>query len=61
LTLVLHNGSKITGRLDSLAAGVYTVATPHGALRIPAADVRSITDAASAARAIPVSTARRAR
>jgi hypothetical protein len=61
MTLVLHSGSKITGRLDSLAGGVYTVATPHGALRIPAAEVRSITDAASAARPAPVRTARRAR
>jgi hypothetical protein len=44
-TLVLHNGDRITGQLESLINGVYTMSTGMGRIQISAANVQAIVDA----------------
>jgi hypothetical protein len=46
--LVLRNGDRMTGSLQSLANGVYTVVTMAGTLRVAEADVKEIKDVAAA-------------
>lgn len=42
--VVLRNGDKITGSVESLANGVYTLDTAMGKLQIAASDIREIRD-----------------
>jgi hypothetical protein len=46
--LILRNGDRMTGSLQSLANGVYTVVTAAGTLRVAEADVREIKDVGAA-------------
>ena len=46
--LILRNGDRMTGSLQSLANGVYTVVTMAGTLRVAEADVREIKDVGAA-------------
>jgi hypothetical protein len=46
--LVLRNGDRMTGSLQSLANGVYTVVTMAGTLRVAEADVKEIKDVGAA-------------
>lgn len=46
--LILRNGDRMTGSLQSLANGVYTVVTAAGTLRVAEADVKEIKDVAAA-------------
>jgi hypothetical protein len=46
--LILRNGDRMTGSLQSLANGVYTVVTMAGTLRVAEADVKEIKDVAAA-------------
>jgi len=46
--LSLRNGDAITGHVQGLADGVYTVVTANGTLRIKADDVKEIKDAEAA-------------
>jgi hypothetical protein len=64
--LLLHSGDKITGRIESLIGGTYTVVTENGVLKIDAAKVRGTMEAglvpkpvASNRRAITTSARRR--
>ena len=43
--LVLRNGDQITGHVDGLSDGVYTVVTANGTLKIKADTVKEIKDA----------------
>ncbi len=43
--LVLRNGDKITGYVEGLADGVYTVITDSGTLKIKADTVKEVKDA----------------
>jgi hypothetical protein len=43
--ITLRNGDKITGHLDGLSDGVYTVVTSNGTLKIKADTVKEIKDA----------------
>jgi hypothetical protein len=45
MTFVLRNGDKLTGSVESMVHGVYTVVTRNGALRIGAAEIQEIRDA----------------
>jgi hypothetical protein len=44
VALTLLNGDRISGRLESLVSGIYTVTTANGLLKVPAANVRTISD-----------------
>jgi hypothetical protein len=52
-SVVLRNGDKITGSVEALANGVYTIATSMGRLQIAASDIKEIRDL-NAAPAAPV-------
>ncbi len=41
-SVLLKNGDKITGSVESLANGVYTIVTSLGTLKIAASDIRAI-------------------
>jgi hypothetical protein len=45
MTFVLRNGDKLTGSVESMVNGVYTVVTRNGTLRIGAAEIQEIRDA----------------
>ncbi|HEU4751472.1 MAG TPA: hypothetical protein VFU47_00090, partial [Armatimonadota bacterium] len=48
-TLVLKNGDRITGAVQSTEGGVYVMATPQGTLKINAADVERVISAGGGA------------
>jgi hypothetical protein len=52
-SVVLRNGDKITGSVEAMANGVYTIATSMGRLQIAASDIKEIRDL-NAAPAAPV-------
>lgn len=43
--LILRNGDRITGHIQGLADGVYTVVTQNGTLKVKAEEVKEIKDA----------------
>jgi hypothetical protein len=43
-SVILRNGDKITGSVEGLASGVYTIVTAMGRLQIAASEIREIRD-----------------